>query len=1097
MPPMNSTIPIAKEANEVPPQEVPTVPAKPKDAVPPKVDRPRPHVCSICSRSFARLEHLKRHERSHTKEKPFECPECLRCFARRDLLLRHQQKLHLTTTPSSRPRNGVRRESTSSVAQPAGSRVRKNSVSNAGGRPRANTIAHVDSNTLSMLAKSTTANGQPLPKLETGSLRGLNVVGTSLGVSTVVPQDLEIEGILFGNTTTVNPAMLQFNASPHHHTFGSPTSPFEAVFGNSNAVVDDEDDSEWMTMFGSSHYASEQAVESSSPSAISTTSISGVSEALQDTNTWWNNNASTLSSATTLSTSPFMSSSDYAAPPFNPSPPPAGTISPKALQAQGGHHESFFGNYNLSTLSPTHFLSPESHFQPELQPDFPHDFSVFQPTSAAAHATQSITDSARAAILLTLAQSSNAYRAHQTSQHQRRYSSAQSPPMHAHRPSFTAQLPGTQDLQRYVQGYIKHFHPHMPFFHIATLDFSSPAYAANQKTDNLLGLSGFAGGGGCLVLSMSAIGALYEGDYSAAKEIYEAAKKMIHIFIDNRRKASVTAALSGNGKDASTSTPLWLVQSMLLNVVFGLNSGEHMSSDLAMSHCTAVVSLARTAGLCKPATNVHSSHLGPDASMLDMWNGAMKLESLDDHADWTKWVAEEERKRTLYAVHKLSSMLCITYNHPPALTNSEIRLDLPCDEELWAAETATMWKMRGGIQAAKQAAVPFSTALNALLSAGGPQESQRRSSMPHDDLKSMHHRHGKPKPSELRPSHFGALSLILALHVYIWETRQLSHARQWSSSDVEAVHAHIEPALRAWEEAWASHPQSSIERPSPFGIGPMAADSIPLLNLAYVRLFVDLGRSRGPLFARDFAGMVDELNKNWMEQPTASSSSNSSASESADTPRSTSSPASSPTSTLNSPDLNPIKANLGYPVTYPQVNGISSRHEKHIRRAAFYAADALAMSEKSGLSSPEFLARELPMQSLMCAFDCAQVLAEWVNAVQERVRPFMGKFGDAECDLMSIEALMMLETEDRMLLGRVIDILKKSHEKMVFEWDSIVGGNDEVSVSILRVSAHLLEKASVWPGRITPETRLKMALTMVSYSRESILRSPSIPCRQH
>ncbi|KAF3930735.1 hypothetical protein ABW19_dt0209921 [Dactylella cylindrospora] len=1064
MPPMTAA-PTAKDANA---SEVPTVPAKTKEAAPPKVDRPRPHVCSICSRSFARLEHLKRHERSHTKEKPFECPECLRCFARRDLLLRHQQKLHLTTTPSSRPRNGARRESTSSVAQPSGGRVRKNSVSNAGGRPRANTIAHVDSNTLSMLAKSTTANAQTLPKLETGSLRGLNVVGTSLGASTVVPQDLDIENILFGNTTTVNPAMLQFNTSPHQHTFGSPTSPFDAVFpsiGSSHAIIDDDDENEWMTMLGAGNYPSEQAVESSSPSAISTTSISGVSEALQDTNTWWNNN-STLSSATTMSTSPFMSASDYTAPPFNQSPPPpAGTISPKALQAQGGsHHEPFFANYSLSSISPTHFLSPESHFPPELQPDFMHDFSAFQPTSAAAHATQSITDSARAAILLTLAQSSNSYRSHQASQHQRRYSSAQSPPLHAHRSSFTAQLPATQDLQKYVQGYIKHFHPHMPFFHIATLDFSSPVYAANQKTDNLLGLSGFAGGGGCLVLSISAIGALYEGDYATAKEIYEAAKKMIHIFIDNRRKASISATLSGTGKDASAATPLWLVQSMLLNVVFGLNSGEHMTSELAMSHCTAVVSLARTAGLCKPSTIINSSsHLSPDASMLDMWNGAMKLESLDDHADWTKWVAEEERKRTLYAVHKLSSMLCITYNHPPALTNSEIRLDLPCDEELWAAETATMWKMRGGIQAAKQAAVPFSTALNTLLSASGPQEAQRRSSAVNGEDPKPMNTQGKSSPSELRPSHFGALSLILALHVYIWETRQLSHARQWSSSEVEAIHAHIEPALRAWEEAWASHPQSSIERPSPFGIGPMAADSIPLLNLAYVRLFVDLGRSRSPLFARDFQGMVDELNKNWLEQPIPTSSSNSSASESADTPRSSSSPASSPNSTLNSPDLIPAKTTVPNQAAYPQSGGISSRHEKHIRRAAFYAADALAMSEKSGLSSPEFFARELPMQSLMCAFDCAQVLAEWVNAVQERVRPFMGKFGDAECDLMSIEALMMLENEDRVLLQRVIDILKKSHEKMVFEWDSIVGGNDEVPVSILRVSAHLLEKASVWP----------------------------------
>ncbi|GMM33117.1 Tda9 protein [Saccharomycopsis crataegensis] len=59
-----------------------------------KTDRPRPHVCLICTRAFARLEHLKRHERSHTNEKPFQCAACGRCFARRDLVLRHQQKLH-------------------------------------------------------------------------------------------------------------------------------------------------------------------------------------------------------------------------------------------------------------------------------------------------------------------------------------------------------------------------------------------------------------------------------------------------------------------------------------------------------------------------------------------------------------------------------------------------------------------------------------------------------------------------------------------------------------------------------------------------------------------------------------------------------------------------------------------------------------------------------------------------------------------------------------------------------------------------------------------------------------------------------------------
>lgn len=52
--------------------------AKPQNGVaqfpPPKTDKPRPHVCGTCSRSFARLEHLKRHERSHTKRSHSNAP---------------------------------------------------------------------------------------------------------------------------------------------------------------------------------------------------------------------------------------------------------------------------------------------------------------------------------------------------------------------------------------------------------------------------------------------------------------------------------------------------------------------------------------------------------------------------------------------------------------------------------------------------------------------------------------------------------------------------------------------------------------------------------------------------------------------------------------------------------------------------------------------------------------------------------------------------------------------------------------------------------------------------------------------------------------
>ncbi|RAH41561.1 transcription factor domain-containing protein [Aspergillus brunneoviolaceus CBS 621.78] len=67
----------------------------------------KPYQCQRCPRTFARLEHLQRHDRSHTKEKPYICTKCPKSFTRKDLLARHERLAHsspaLDATPTSSP----------------------------------------------------------------------------------------------------------------------------------------------------------------------------------------------------------------------------------------------------------------------------------------------------------------------------------------------------------------------------------------------------------------------------------------------------------------------------------------------------------------------------------------------------------------------------------------------------------------------------------------------------------------------------------------------------------------------------------------------------------------------------------------------------------------------------------------------------------------------------------------------------------------------------------------------------------------------------------------------------------------------------------
>ncbi|KKK21050.1 putative C2H2 transcription factor (AmdX) [Aspergillus rambellii] len=1118
----------------------------PNTIPPPKTDKPRPHGCTTCGRSFARLEHLKRHERSHTKEKPFECPDCARCFARRDLLLRHQQKLHMTTTPSSRPRN-ARRESTGAAGATT-NRVRKNSiVSNSSTmRPRANTISHIDAASLGLVNTTPPAAAGPpghsghayhpslgsasvgsnldyrgfplthptpvngLTKLETAGLP-MDLTGSLRTAPVYSSFDLNIPEMFMGHGSTINPAQLHFGGSPQGYGNDSPSSPYthggaHHMPPTTDAMMEDDFSFDWMHRFDPSMPMgknNESAIDESSPSAMSTGSQSGISEAMMDGSNHYSTPAAGWRNPfPPHTTAPPTQFSDYTTPSFNDLGIPPETVSPRSLMAQNPFAETYatppsmtsVGQPMLAGHSQSMFPSSMAASGESPNPLNLHFANSALRTHPAPASTDTFTDSTRRALLASMAQPTGCF-------NHRKYSQPATGMIHyrdlysrSSTLSPNSQLPSTADMQRYIAAYITYFHPHFPFLHIPTLNFQAPEYTSNLRTPSghlNLSSTGVSGGGGCLILSMAAIGALYEFDTAASKELFDAAKKMIQLYLEERRKADLSTVVgrANSMRDNSVhNTPLWLVQAMLLNVIYGHTCGDKTSADIASTHCAALVSLARAAELTR---HIDAQHLpqdyltvslasGSDAPGIDPDSGEWSQAALGskERKDWLDWKVVEERKRTLYAIFAVSCFLVSAYNHAPALTNSEIRLDLPCEEDLWATESPQSWKKFGGLVAAKNS-VSFSSALTVLLTAGRreqqQQQQQQQASAPGSNIPS-----DDPKSSDLKPSTFGCLVLIYALHNYIWETRQRHMGRQWTWKETDAMQAHIEPALRAWQTAWARNPIHSLERPNPYGAGPLSADSIPLLDLAYVRLFVNLGRCKEAFWQRDWNAMADELARGTDMDNHVDN-----------IPSDVLDP--SITKDLTQRDLRRDSVmDLGVgdlaisktPTTQEQpmqsLLGVyrpgQSKREKLLRKAAFYAADSISMSDRLGNTFAEFTCRELPIQSAMCAFDCAQVLAEWATAIQERVGPYLGILGRDEINFVQAVDLMLLEDEDCKLLGKIREILASIEQKVQKDSQS---GVTVASVGVLRrlpstvdggygakillATASLLDRAAVWP----------------------------------
>ncbi|CAN3500420.1 transcriptional regulator Adr1p [Diutina catenulata] len=621
--------------------------------------KPRLFVCQVCTRAFARLEHLRRHERSHTKEKPFACGVCQRKFSRRDLLLRHAQKLHQGCSDAI---TRLRRKS-----------IKRGSLDD-------------DDDDYDDLSESPSAVATPV-EIEFGD---------------------PFKKPRCDPSTPYSPAPRK-NSSLSRQVFkprGRRTS-FSAQSGMSYASAGPE-----------SAYPSNDTVEFSSPQLLPQTMGDDLGW-LSNLSTI-PGMASDDRRTSMASTASFSLSNDALGFLGTPQNPPSGvpmsmtssfTMPTSTMSQEMKKDDKIDFGYSFYDI-PESMLTGKA-FDSVTTVDSPlHQMSPL-PTATPGRAGSvdvlSDIDGLTQEFDVNHKFMPGGYTFYGDSPPQMRTA----PPVsrfsttHLFTPYLrtlleraldkypisgimTPQLPANDVLEGYLATFVRVFLAHFPFIHVSKLN--EAAVMASTASEDPANESARA----CLPLLIATMGALLANAKSDSEHLYEASRRTIHIFLESRK----------HGDDKKKPNPLWLIQSLTLSVIYGLFSDNENNVYIVIRQLNALNSLVKTS--IKTNAPMLFSVDGDDIGPVSVHRDGRRF----DHN-----INLQSQSRIVFMIYRLTNFLLMMYNVPLTLSINDladIRLPSRADERIWgyadypSLEAAAPGQFGGWLAAEK---APFKSVL--------------------------------------------------------------------------------------------------------------------------------------------------------------------------------------------------------------------------------------------------------------------------------------------------------------------------------------------------------------------------------------------------